>query len=178
MVGNFAPGRDQMLVCRFLSRLKTSGVDFRFLFIGNADTPGGRACKDYCLSRDLSREVEFLGVRDDVPALLASLHAFIYATRHDTFGIAVIEAIAAGLPVFVNDWGVFREITDNGSLATLYKTGNPDDLLRLFLDFSANPLPYRDKATRAATRVRELYSIQQHASQLREHYARLCSRHS
>ncbi|MDR0765587.1 MAG: glycosyltransferase, partial [Odoribacteraceae bacterium] len=120
MVGNFNTVRDQLMVCRFLARLKSAGIAFRFLFIGNAATPHGDACTRYCREHDLSREVTFTGTRDDVPALLAGLDAFVYATRHDTFGIAIIEAIAAAIPVFVNDWEGTREVTRDGALATLY----------------------------------------------------------
>ncbi|MDR1272909.1 MAG: glycosyltransferase family 4 protein, partial [Odoribacteraceae bacterium] len=124
MVGSFNAGRDQMVVCRFLTLLKEAGVPFRFLFAGHDATPSGEACKRYCREHRLEEEVAFLGTQDDVPGILSRLDAFIYATSHDTFGIAVAEAIAAGLPAFVNDWEVMREITEGGALATLYRTGD------------------------------------------------------
>ena len=49
---------------------------------------------------------------------------FIYASEHDTFGIAVLEAMASALPVVVNDWEVMKEITGLGKYASLYETGN------------------------------------------------------
>ncbi|MDR2413490.1 MAG: glycosyltransferase family 4 protein [Odoribacteraceae bacterium] len=176
MVGSFGAVRDQMTVCRFLSRLKSSGISFRFLFAGNDDTPSGEACARYCRENGLEREVRFLGTRDDVPALLAGLDAFVYASRHDTFGIAVIEAIAAAIPVFVNDWEVMREVTGNGALAVLYKTGDAEDLYRHFLDFTTRPGFYREQARKAAARVTNLYSVEQHLSALSSHYSRICNR--
>jgi glycosyltransferase involved in cell wall biosynthesis len=173
MVGNFVAGRDQQTVCRFLKLLKEAGVPFRFLFAGNHETPRGEACARYIREHGLSAEVTLAGPRDDVPAILAGLDAFIYASDHDTFGIAVIEAIAAAIPVFVNDWEVMREITADGTLATLYRTRDEHDLLRLFLDFTARPPAYRHAAARSATLVRSRYDIHHHLSRLHEQYHRL-----
>lgn len=69
----------------------------------------------------------FLGLWDDVPSLLATMDAFVYATRHDSFGIAVVEAMASRVPTFVNDWGVMNELTKGGRYATLYKTDDIED---------------------------------------------------
>ncbi|MDR2130918.1 MAG: glycosyltransferase family 4 protein [Odoribacteraceae bacterium] len=176
MVGSFVPVRDQMTVCRFLVQLKAAGHAFHLFFVGNADTPEGEACLRYCQENGLSNEVSFLGVRDDVPALLSRLDAFVYASHHDTFGIAVVEAIAAAVPVFVNDWEVMQEVTDNGTLAVLYKTGDEEDLLRHFLHFITQPDLYRERAAVAATRVREQYNIRQYVSHLYACYARMCHR--
>ena len=45
----------------------------------------------------------------------------------------MVEAVASGVPTFVNDWVVMREITDNGKLARLYMSKDPADLLRVFM---------------------------------------------
>jgi|GEM_PF-626599 len=62
------------------------------------------------ISLDPHIAVEFLGHRDDVPTLLATADIFLYWSTQDTFGLAVAEAMAAGLPVVVNDYGPFREL--------------------------------------------------------------------
>ncbi len=46
--------------------------------------------------------VRWLGARDDVPAVLAASDVLVSASRDETFGLAVLEAVAGGLPaVFV-----------------------------------------------------------------------------
>ena len=117
-----------------------------------------------------------MGARSDVPDILTQLDAFIYATDHDTFGIAVIEAMASSVPVFVNDWEVMLEITEGGNYAHLYNTKDPEDLLSKFLPFTANPDLYKQKAEEAARWVRETYSIERHLNQLKETYKRIINR--
>ena len=149
MVGNFNPGRDQMTVCKFLNKLKETDADFHFLFVGKrVESCAERYddCVRYCKENGLEWNVSFLGVRNDVPQILSQLDAFIYSTEHDTFGIAVVEAIATGIPVFVNDWKVMREITEDGKLAKLYKTKDFNELLEKFNVFLHNKEKYQKQA--------------------------------
>jgi glycosyltransferase involved in cell wall biosynthesis len=172
-VGNFNNVRDQLTICHFLKLLKEQGVDFHFVFAGKRVEGQEHlydSCVDFCKSNGLSKYVSFLGVRNDVPAILHQLDAFVYSTSHDTFGIAVVEAMAVGIPVFVNDWGVMQEITDGGKQATLYKTRNEEDLLREFMLFLQDKEAYNTKAKQAATFVRGKYSIEKHIEKLKEVY--------
>ena len=101
------------------------------------------------------------------------MDAFVYGTDHDTFGIAVIEAVAAGLPTFVNDWEVMTEVTQNGKLATLYKTNDTEDFCEKFMDFVANVDSYKKQAQVNASLVRNIYSIESHIERLNELYKSL-----
>ena len=116
--------------------------------------------------------VHFLGSRSDVPQILQQLDAFVYATDHDTFGIAVVEAMAAGVPVFVNDNEVMVEVTRGGEWATLYQTNNTEDLWQHFGTFICNRDAYKQQAKHIAQQVRQHYSIEHHLQQLYEVYKR------
>ena len=172
-VGNFNNVRDQLTICRFLKLLKKEAVSFHFVFVGkkvdnSADLYDD--CVNYCRQNNLLENVSFLGSRDDVPDILSQLDAFVYATDHDTFGIGVVEAMAVGIPVFVNDWQVMSEITDSGKYATLYKTKDEQDLLRHFLLFLQDRISFVTKADYASSFVRQKYSIEKHIERLKKIY--------
>jgi len=172
-VGNFNSVRDQLTLCRFLKLLDKHEIDFHFVFVGKRieTTPDlYNECFNFCQKNGLSTKVSFLGSRNDVSAILHQLDAFLYATNHDTFGIALVEAMAVGVPVFVNDWQVMTEITDCGKYATLYKTRDEVDLLQQFMVFLQNKETYKDKAQEAASFVRERYSIEKHIENLKRAY--------
>ncbi|KGN79128.1 hypothetical protein HW49_07085 [Porphyromonadaceae bacterium COT-184 OH4590] len=176
MVGNFNIGRDQMTVCRFLKLLNAHNIDFHFIFIGKkVENEPYRYdhCVEFCQTNELSHTVSFLGVRNDVPQILNQLDAFVYATDHDTFGIAVVEAIASSTPVFVNDWAVMKEITQEGKLAMLYKTKDENDLLEKFILFLQNKKNIKKQAEENARIVREQYSIKKHIENTKLLYKKL-----
>ncbi|MGN0187159.1 MAG: glycosyltransferase family 4 protein [Paludibacteraceae bacterium] len=173
MVGNFVRVRAQNFVCQFLHLLHQQGVVFDFYFVGsraNKESWRYDDCVAFCQEHHLMDCVHFVGSRNDVPHILRQIDAFVYATDHDTFGIAVVEAIAAGIPVFVNDWGVMREITHNGEWATLYRTNDIQDLLRQFICFIDHRETFRQHAVANAEYVQHEYSIEQHLSSLKRLY--------
>lgn len=172
-VGNFNKVRDQITICRFLKLLKEQNVKFHFVFVGKKIESTSElydACIHYCDENKLTDSVSFLGSRSDVPQILRDLDCFVYSTDHDTFGIAVVEAMACGIPVMVNDWKVMTEITENGKYATLYKTKNEEDLLRVFMLFLLNIETYRRNANEAANFVRNKFSIENHIENLKLFY--------
>lgn len=65
------------------------------------------------LSRQLglSGRVEFLGSRDDVPSILADADVLLHTSGSEGFGLVVLEAMAAGVPVVCTDLPAVREIT-------------------------------------------------------------------
>lgn len=173
-VGNFNNVRDQLTICRFLKFLKKEDVSFHFVFVGQKVEHSANLyddCVNYCRQNNLLENVSFLGSRDDVPDILSQLDAFVYATDHDTFGIGVVEAMAVGIPVFVNDWQVMSEITDSGEYATLYKTKDEQDLLRQFLLFLQDRTSFLTKANSASSFVRQKYSIEKHIENLKQVYS-------
>lgn len=177
MVGNFVPGRDQMTVCRFLKLLSDDGKHFHFVFAGKKSDAYPQIYEDsvkYCNENGLTDKVTFLGSRNDVPAILSQLDAFIYSTDHDTFGIAVVEAMAAHIPVFVNDWPVMNEISENGKYTTIYQTKNEEDLFLKFSVFIQDTETYSLKAKQSAEYVRSTFSIQNHIFELNKLYKYLC----
>jgi UDP-glucose:(heptosyl)LPS alpha-1,3-glucosyltransferase len=51
----------------------------------------------------VSSQVDFLGERDDVPRLMAGADIFLHPAYHELAGMALIEALSAGLPVLATD---------------------------------------------------------------------------
>lgn len=60
--------------------------------------------------------VRLLGARDDVPDLLAAADLFALPAAGEAYGIAVMEAVAAGLPVVATDVGSVAEITQGSAV--------------------------------------------------------------
>ena len=176
MVGNFVPDKNQYFVCHFLKELMSRGFSFQFYFIGREVLLYKMwydKCVSYCKQNGLGDCVHFLGGRDDVPELLGDMDAFVYCSKIETFGIAPVEAMAMGLPTFVNDLDVFVEITQKGELAVLYKSGDLQDLCLKFSDYMQHRQLYYDRAVSSASTIRNLYSIAAHIRALHSLYSQI-----
>ena len=58
----------------------------------------------------LSARVRFLGWRSDVLGLLRSAHGFIQASAYEGYGMSLVEAALAGVPVITTDVGIVGEV--------------------------------------------------------------------
>jgi len=173
MVGSFIEGRAQHFVCEALSRLSRTEVPFHMYFVGRRDEAEPQRyddCVAYCRQNGLMDQVDFLGNRADVPWLLSRMDLFFYATDHDTFGIAVIEALAGGLPVLVNDWDVMKEITEDGRWATLFRTGDVEDCVAKLCAWAVRDAGRRKQAEGAGDYVRGRFGIENHMTVLSRIY--------
>jgi glycosyltransferase involved in cell wall biosynthesis len=73
------------------------GADRRLLVVGEGEE---RAALSSLAARlGVAPHVHFLGERLDVPALLSAMDAFVFPSQTETFGLAAVEALAAGLPL-------------------------------------------------------------------------------
>ena len=178
MVGNFMTGRDHLTLIKAL--VKVYGVkckvygDFDFYFIGKRSeaTP---YIYDECVrvcEENKMKNVHFLGGRGDVPALLKHMDGFVYSTDHDTFGIAVVEAMAAGLPIVVNDWPVMKEVCgdSNENYVRYFRSKDVEDcaeaILQLLKDLEKPTKEFNARCAHNSEYVRERYSIESYIERL------------
>ncbi len=76
----------------------------RLLVAGIApDTPQGRSLKRWARRVDAADRVELLGLRHDIPQLMAAADLLVHPARYDTTGTVIIEALVNGLPVVTTD---------------------------------------------------------------------------
>ena len=64
----------------------------------------------------LTERVHFLGTRADIPALLKAADVYVQSSNFEGFGIAALEAMAAGLPVIASDVPGLRELVGGAGL--------------------------------------------------------------
>lgn len=179
MIGNFVSGRSQNSLLRCIHLLYNHGYkNFDFYFVGK------RAyhepwlyddCVKYVEQNALEGCVHFVGSRGDVPAILQHIDAFVYSTAHDTFGIAVVEAMAAGVPVVANDWEVMKEISQNGKWLRLYKTDDAQSGAEAMADLIDNISAYKAAAQQQKHEVRSTFSIENHIERLASIYSAVVS---
>jgi glycosyltransferase involved in cell wall biosynthesis len=76
----------------------------------------------------IAKRVHLLGVRADIPELLAACDLFAMAADWEGSPMAVIEAMASGLPVVATNVGGVPELVEHGSTGLLVPPENPEAL--------------------------------------------------
>jgi len=72
--------------------------------------------KEFVVDKGLHGRVRFLGLRRDVPDLLAASDLFCHPSLEpEAFGISFVEAMQAGLPIIATKSGAAQEIVGEGS---------------------------------------------------------------
>lgn len=100
-VGRLLDVKNHQLILRTFAAISTQAEDAYLLLLG--DGPLRADLEKMASALGIRNRVNFAGVRNDVPRLLcAALDAFVFPSKFEGLGIALIEAQAAGLPSLVS----------------------------------------------------------------------------
>lgn len=83
------------------------------------DGPLRSELEDLAYNLGISANVEFAGYQDDVGTYLEAADIYLHPALAEGFGIAVIEAALAGLPVIVANAGALPELVDGGECGVI-----------------------------------------------------------
>jgi glycosyltransferase involved in cell wall biosynthesis len=113
------------------------------------------------LTRDLgiADRARSLGNWNDVPALLRSVDLFALASKFEPFGVALLEAKAAGLPIVATAVNEIPEIVQHGESGLLAVPENASSMAGLFVRLA------EDRALRSRFGARSRAEAQQYSFQ-------------
>lgn len=79
-------------------------------------------------TRDLqsSGQIKFLGKQEQIEDILPLADLFLLPSEYESFGLAALEAMAAGVPVISSDAGGIPEINENGYCGYMSAVGDTD----------------------------------------------------
>jgi glycosyltransferase involved in cell wall biosynthesis len=126
--------------------------------------------------RGLSKQITFIGWQTELPALLASWSIFVLPSLDEGFGVAALEAMAAGLPVVATAVGGLAELVQDGQTGFLVPAAEPAELasrIQILLD---SP-DLREQMGRAGRlRAQESFSVSAMVNKTAALYSSLLSR--
>jgi glycosyltransferase involved in cell wall biosynthesis len=174
-LGIFMPHRRLQDAIEAVSHLVAKGAKVKLLLAGS-----GHAFPDYFASlkslavdRGVEDAVTFSGkVEDDeVRDFYCACDAFLFPNENQTWGLAVLEAMACGCPVLVSRGAAVCEVLTDQQDAVLFPARDPASLASRIESLLARPELRCEIARRGLQLVREKYNWEQFAGQV----ARLCS---
>ena len=121
-VGRFYPQKRHDLSLRAFAALRSHYPGIKLALVG--DGPLRSELLRMADSLRLGSSIEFLGIRNDVPELLAQADIFWMPSEWEGLPIACIEAMASGLPVIATRVGGLSEVVTHGKTGFLLSPEN------------------------------------------------------
>ncbi len=145
-VGQLEPRKRVVDFVRALSRLP--GV--RGVLVGDGK---GRPRVEAEVRRSAVEDrLELMGYRDDVPAQMGRFHCLVMPSVNEPFGLAVLEAMARGIPVVAARSGALPELLGDAGL--FHRPRDPEDLARQVARLRDDPALRSELSSRAVARAR------------------------
>jgi glycosyltransferase involved in cell wall biosynthesis len=156
MVARLDVIKDQPTLLRAFAQARQPGWQLQLV----GDGPRRGELEQLIDELDLTEVVHVLGRRGDVPELLGSADLFAFSTTAaEGFGIALVEAMAAGLPVIASDVPACREVLAEGAAGLLVPAGNVPAWTSALQELMAQPKTRQQLAEAAAERAKT-YAIE------------------
>lgn len=135
-ISNFRPVKRVADVVRVFARVAAERPS-RLLMVG--DGPDRATAYETARALNVADRVQFLGFQDNVPGLLALSDLLLFPSEYESFGLAVLEALATELPVVCSDGGGLPEVMVQGETGYMCPVGDVDAMARRALEILADP---------------------------------------
>ncbi|MGA3057181.1 MAG: glycosyltransferase family 4 protein [Candidatus Limnocylindrales bacterium] len=149
--------------------VRKSGIECRLLVVGSG--PQEREARRYVMTRGL-QNVEFLGrVTDDEKAqLFRTADVFVSpATGRESFGIVLLEAMAAGAPIVCSDIHGYKGVVQRGRQGILTPPRDAKALCAGITELLANP-QLRARMGASGQQRAEQFSWERVTAKVEEYY--------
>ena len=137
MVACFKPQKSPLDFIKLAAVVKKDLPDIKFVLVGD-----GILRKKVCAlinKLNLSEQIVLTGWRNDIAAILSCLDVFVLTSLWEGLPIAVLEAMAAGLPVVATDTGGISEVVVHGKTGYLVKPRDIQALQRRLKELLMKP---------------------------------------
>ena len=138
MISAFRPQKDHPTLINAFSKLPE---DYRLFLAGGSETDEDRKylndCEQLVLELDLGERVRFLGIRSDVPQLLAAADVVVLSTAYEGMSLSLLEAMAAGQPLIASDVPGVHDLVSGAGL--LFPFGDARRLAELIRQVCEDP---------------------------------------
>ena len=163
MLGELSPNKGQRDFVRATAIVVRQRDDVEFVIAGRDQSPerrNRREIEELVEASGLGDRVSLVDSIDDVPAFLADLDLFVSASHSEAFGLAIIEAMACGVPVVATMTPGAREIIEPNKSGRLVPVGGVEDLAKAMLELLSDREQRERLAENAGQMVVKRFSLE------------------
>ncbi len=162
-IGNLDPVKGFDVLIRAATIVKRQRPDVNFRIVGEDRARDGRnetELRDLITFLNLNDTVELSGWSNDIRDVMAGFDIFVSASRSESFGFVIAEAMLSGLPVIATETEGAKELISDHSLGQLLPIDSPERLGEAILDL-LNDKQKREQLTKyGRDHVKNKFSLQ------------------
>jgi glycosyltransferase involved in cell wall biosynthesis len=147
-----------------MAQLARHGVHCKCIIVG--DGPLRTQLSEQAVALGLSNQVFFAGFQEDVRPYLEAANAFVLASRNEGLPLALLEAMACGLPSVVTNVGGNGEVLTDGDEGLIVPPGSADRVADAISYLVTHPGECAEMSKMARARVREAFDVQRTMAQI------------
>lgn len=170
-VGRLSPEKDYATLLRAVKIVVAQVSNFRLLLVGDGRERG--PLEQFAEALGITGNVEFLGERSDVHALLPSAGFFVSSSTTEGISLTLLEAMAVGLPIVTTAVGGSPEIVVPDVTGKLLPPQAPEQLAQGMLEMLELQPIWPEMGRAARERVAEKFNIRTMIHQYEALYAEL-----
>ncbi len=138
IVAALRPEKNHRLFLEAAAQVRGKLPQARFLVVG--DGPERPALERYAAALGVAEAVQFLGTRDDVPAVVSTFDLFALTSDNEANPVSILEAMAMAKPVVATRVGSVSENVLDGRTGYLVPPRDASEMARRWLDLLHHPL--------------------------------------
>jgi glycosyltransferase involved in cell wall biosynthesis len=171
MVGRLCPSKGQLELFEAVLPLLRVDGSVHLVLAGREDPPRNgvsELLRRRATDAAVSSQVHLLGHRTDIPAVLDGFDLFAHPSRSEPFGLAMLEAMAHGLPVVAWHEGGAPEVVSHLETGILVAPMDVPALTEAINGLLADPCRRRDMGDAGRARVRSMFNAEDAAQRFVE----------
>lgn len=151
-IGRLTPQKNLTLMINFAYRLKLEGINFKLQIVGEG--PDRYKLEKKVTDLQLTQEIHFLGKLSEVSQFLTSSDFFIFTSNYEGLGLALLEAMDAGLPIVAPRNSAIPEVLGEDHPG-LFVSGDLESLYATFMRFLLDPSLQQQVVDIQASRLKQ-----------------------
>jgi glycosyltransferase involved in cell wall biosynthesis len=156
-VARFYPPKNQGLLVEAFHRGGGSEPRTHLLLVGEG--PNRRAVEQQVQGLGLQDRVHFLGLRTDIPEILAASDIFALTSDWEGNPLSVMEAMAAGKPAICTSVGGVSELVQDGTTGLLVNPGDAEGVANAMRLLTDQPALCRAMGEAGSARANSLFDV-------------------
>ena len=170
-VGNLYPVKGHQYLLQAMPVVLQQYPGATLVLVGRGDLEA--SLKEQAKQLGIEGQVRFLGMRQDIPNLLAIMSIFVMPSLSEGLSLALLEAMVAGRPVVATRVGGNAELVVNGETGILVESKDFEALAAAICTLLGNRAMREEFGRKAVTRAQERFSARQMADNYRTLYNEL-----